>query len=320
MYHKDIILQCSRHNGILEEVLYIPPVDSMKERWFGKMVHAEEVEPLCGIKEVRNSDEYEGFFTDREDVISKLRANKCEEEIDNLKKAIEITADGIQAILKAVKPEIFEYNLRAEFEKVLADNGVHEPAFETIVGAGKNSLCLHYNEEDCILNDGDIVLCDLGARYNSMCADVTRVIPINGKYSRRQRELVTLACDCIDYVCANLTSGMTIKELNAIQDEFLEPRLKEIGLNGEVKDYRWHSISHHLGLDTHDVCGRGMPIAENSVFTLEVGIYVESWNEGVRIEDDIVIKNERGVNLTRFIPRNPDEIENEIQNIKNSVL
>ena len=246
-------------------------------------------------------------------MMQKLRSVKEPEEIENIKKAIDITAEGIDRILKTAVPGLFEYNVRAEFEKLLADRGVHEPAFPTIVGAGRNSLCLHYSEEDCILNDGDIVQLDLGAAYGLECADISRVFPANGKFTEKQRNIVQLCADTVDYVCSRAMPGMNIKKLNEIQDSYLLKRLKKLGLaenKEDVKKYRWHSISHHLGMDTHDSCGRDAEIKPNSVVTLEVGVYIEEWGFGVRIEDDMLMTETGGINLSKdLIPRTPDEIE-----------
>lgn len=246
-------------------------------------------------------------------LMQKLRSVKEPEEIDSIKKAIEITAEGIDRILKTARPGVYEYNVRAEFEKVLADNGVHEPAFPTIVGAGKNSLCLHYSEEDCLIEDGDLVLLDLGAVYDYECADISRVFPANGKFTENQKCIAQLCADTVDYVCTNAAIGMSIKNLNEMQDEYLLNGLKQLGLaenKEDVKKYRWHSISHHLGMDTHDSCGREMEIQVGSVVTLEVGVYVEEWGFGVRIEDDMLMTQNGGVNLSKdIIPRTPDEIE-----------
>lgn len=247
-------------------------------------------------------------------LMQQLRAVKEPEEVENIRKAISLTEKGIRQILKTACPGICEYQLRAEFEKVLADNGCHTPAFATIVGAGKNSLCLHYHEEDSVIKAEDAILLDLGAQFDTHCADISRMLPATGTFTERQRKLTQLACDTIDYVVENAKPGIDLKGLNAMQDEFLFPRLNEMGLACETiedvpKKYRWHNISHHLGLDTHDSCGRNAPMNVGSVFTLEVGIYVEDWGEGVRVEDDAYMTESGIENLSEQIPRTPDEIE-----------
>ena len=287
-------------NGV--ETLYIPEVDPLKERWFGKMLHPDEVD----FENVVTGEVPQG---EKCEEITLLRAVKSEEEIDEIKKAIALTAKGIEKILETAKAGMYEYNVRAEFEKVLADAGCHVPAFETIVGAEENSLCLHYDECSRKLNDGDLVLLDLGAVSNHLCADISRVFPVGGRFSGRQRALTQLACDTVDHVCSNIRPGDDNKKLNGLQDEFLKPRLAELGLAGEVADYRWHNISHHLGYDVHDTPPRDTPLETGAVFTLEVGIYVEDWGFGVRIEDDAVMRENGAENLSSYIPRSPNEIE-----------
>ena len=261
------------------------------------------------IKAERSSVEICDYFP----IMQMLRSIKAPEELENLNKAIEITAQGIAQVLKTARPGIYEYNIRAEFEKVLADNGVHTPAFATIVGAGRNSLCLHYNEEDCLVQDGDLVQLDLGAQYGLECADISRVFPANGRFTPQQRSIAKLCADTVDYVCSKARPGMHIKDLNALQDAYLLTPLKALGLAEtaeDIKKYRWHSISHHLGMDTHDSCGRDAAILPGSVCTLEVGVYIEEWGFGVRIEDDMLMTESGGVNLSKnLIPRTPDEIE-----------
>ena len=287
---EDIVYSAVSHGGEIEQALYIPKTDPMKERWFGRMLHADEVR---GIP-VKDREEFTGEAKGHE-IIAHLRAFKQEEEIETLKKSIALTGEGIKALCGAIKPGAYEYNLRAAFEKVIADAGWREPCFATIVAAGANSLCLHYHECEKQIKEGEIILMDLGARVEYNGADISRTIPAN----EEQRGMVQLSTDCIDYVCEKAEPGMTIKQLNEIQDEYLSRYLK-----GDVTNYRWHSISHHLGFDCHDTCGRDEPVAEGSVFTLEVGIYFEDKGWGVRTEDDVLMTADKAVNLSKdIIPR-----------------
>ena len=299
----DVAFKAVGVNGEVKETFYIPESDPMKERWYGRMLKKEDVDfENVVVGEVPAFD-----MTVKE--IADVRTIKSKEDINAIKDAIALTAKGIDKIFKTAKPGIYEYNVRAEFEKVIADHGCHVPAFDTIVGSNKNSLCLHYSECDCKINDGDLVLLDLGAKSDGLCADISRVFPINGVFDKRQRVLTQLACETVDYVCSNIKIGEDNKKLNELQDEYLAPRLKDLGLGGDVKDYRWHNISHHLGYDVHDSMPRETPLYENTVFTLEVGIYVEEWGFGVRVEDDALMTESGCINLSSFIPRTPDEIE-----------
>lgn len=286
----NLVYEAVGHDGNVSETLYIPAPDMMTERWFGRMLHPDEVR---GIP-VRDRSEFKGEPKGSE-VIAVLRAFKQEEEIEYLKKSIELTAKGIEALRSVMIPGKYEYNLRAEFEKVIADAGYKEPAFSTIVAAGANSLCLHYDECSKRLEEGDIVLIDLGARVGFNGADISRTYGA----TEEQKELIRITADCVDYVCSKCEPGINLKRLNEIQDEYLA---KHIG--GDVKEYRWHNISHHLGFDVHDECGRDQPMDTGSVFTLEVGVYFQDKGWGIRTEDDVYMTEDGAVNLSKdIIPR-----------------
>lgn len=283
---ENLVYSLRSAGGRIEEVLYVPPVDEMHERWYGRMLHPETVKDI----EVRDISEFRGEITECGE-IAKLRSVKQEYEIESLKKSIELTARGIEALRKVAVPGYFEYNLRAEFEKVIADAGYREPAFDTIVAAGANSLCMHYPECDKRIEEGDIILIDLGARVGTNGADISRTYPAD----ERQKEIVKLSADCLDYVCQKAYPEITLKELNAIQDEYI---------GEELVPCRWHNITHHLGYDVHDTCGRDEPIHIGSTFTLEVGLYSKEWGWGVRTEDDILMTENGAVNLSKdIIPR-----------------
>ena len=244
--------------------------------------------------------------------LRRMRSIKQPQELEDLRHSIDITGKGIRAMLRACCPGLYEYHLRAVFEKTLADEGVREPAFETIVGAGKNSLVMHYPEQDTVLTDGDLVLIDLGAQYGYCGADISRVFPVSGHFSPRQKLLHEASLSTIDYLLERIKPGMPMSEIDHIGDENLREKLTAIGLlsrNQAVTDYRWHTISHHLGFDIHDDSDYTMPLTSGMVITMEVGVYVPQWGEGVRIEDDILITSEGCQNLSRQIPCTISEIE-----------
>ncbi len=352
----DLVYLAWQQKGDWKEILFLPDTDPIYERWMGRMLHADQVEPVSGINETRSRTEFEGFFhrlvggmccptvwldfdppsagqarepaqqfadtlrhrypycrlANCHGLLQQMRTIKQPEEIDCLRRSIDVTKEGIEAMLHACRPGLYEYQLRSVFEKVLADQGFREPAFETIVGAGRNSLVMHYPEQDSVIRDGDMILIDLGAQCGFCGADISRVFPANGHFTPRQRQLHEASISTISYLCDRIRPGMSMRDIDLIGDENLARKLEEMGLlegGRTVEDYRWHTISHHLGFDTHDDNDYGMPIAPGMVFTMEVGVYVEDWGEGVRIEDIILVTEDGCENLSIHIPREIHEIE-----------
>ncbi len=245
-------------------------------------------------------------------ILRRLRTVKQPAEIEELRRSIELTGEGIRRMLTMCRPGLYEYQLRAAFEKVLADAGYREPGFSTIVAAGKNTLVMHYPEQDCQLQSGDLILIDLGAQCGYCGADISRVFPANGRFTERQKKLHHAAMTTVDELSAAVGPGMMMAQVERLTDEILSGKLIAMGLMEkpeELKKYRWHRVSHHLGFDTHDTCDESIPLAPGAVITMEVGIYVEDWGEGVRVEDDILITETGCENLSRHLPRTVEEIE-----------
>lgn len=244
--------------------------------------------------------------------LRRLRSVKTPAELESLRESIRLTDQGIRAMLRACRPGLYEYQLRAVFEQVLADQGARVPAFDSIVAAGKNTLVMHYPEQDCEIRDGDLILVDVGAQLGLCGADISRVFPANGRFTQRQKALQRASAGVIDQLCLRLRPGMAMKEIDRMTGQLLLEALRPMGLAETLEDvdnYRWHSTSHHLGLDTHDDCDYTLPLAPGMVFTMEVGIYVPQWGEGVRVEDDILMTERGCENLSRQIPREIPEIE-----------
>ncbi len=257
---------------------------------FDPLAHdVEEPEKFAAM--LRRTHPY-GQLCNLNPILRRLRAVKQPEEIAQLRESIELTGAGIREMLRVCEPGMYEYQLRAAFEKVLADAGWREPGFSTIVAAGRNSLVMHYPEQDCRLEDGDLVLIDLGAQCGYCGADISRVFPANGKFTARQKLLHRASMTTIDDLAAQVKPGVSMRDVELITDGILTEKLTALGLMEKPEDlgnYRWHRVSHHLGFDTHDACDEAMPLAPGMVITMEVGIYVEAWGEGVRVEDDVLI-------------------------------
>ena len=242
---------------------------------------------------------------------ARLRMVKDEFEISQMKKAIDVTDQGIRAMMTAARDYITENELEAYFEFVLKSENC-EHAFGTICATGKNATVLHYSENCARSKAGDMVLVDLGAAYQLYNADISRTFPLNGKFSERQIQVYDIVLRANKMVQEVVRPGMTTRDLNNKVIEFYQQELPKIGLlqNGDtVRDYYWHGVSHHLGLETHDVSLLDEPLRVGNVITDEPGLYLEKEGIGVRIEDDIMITEDGCINLSRQIMKEPDEIE-----------
>ena len=243
-----------------------------------------------------------------------LRIIKSEEEIEEMKRAIEITIDGVRALMKNSKAGMKEYELEAYFDFQCKTKGAKDYAFRTIAAAGKNATILHYAENNSELKDGDLILFDLGAQWNLYNADITRTFPVNGKFNNRQKEVYEAVLRVNKAVIEKIKPGVNYKELNAWATDLIADECIKLGIikeKEEVRKYYWHSIGHSLGLDTHDVelQGRNFTFAEGMVFTVEPGIYIGEEGIGIRIEDDILVTKDGCEVLTEHMIKEVSEIE-----------
>lgn len=268
-----------------------------KEIAFAKEIQAKY--PQCKVKNIYNE-------------ISELRVFKKDVEVENLKKAIEITGEGIYHLMKNTKPGMKEYELEAYFDFILKKSGVKDFAFTTICASGHNATVLHYVENNTAIKDGDLVLLDLGAQYEYYCGDISRTFPVNGKFTKRQRAFYDLVLKAHDEVIAMVKPGIPYSRINELVHEIYAKGLKELGLiekDEEVRKYYYHNTSHYLGLDTHDVGKRDVILEEGMVITVEPGLYIEEESIGIRLEDDILITKDGCENLSKHIMIKPEEIE-----------
>lgn len=244
--------------------------------------------------------------------IAALRVFKSPEEVAQIRRGIEITRDGILNLWKNRRPGAYEYEMEAEFDYILKKNGVKDFAFKTICAGGKNAAVLHYVNNDQPIQDGDLLLLDLGAQWNSYSADISRTFPINGKFSDRQKELYQIVRLAMERVFAAIKPGVPFKRLNEIVRETYAEELVRIGLIEDasgVSKYYFHGVSHYLGLDTHDVGSRDQDLAPGMVLTVEPGLYIPEEGIGIRIEDDVLVTETGMENLSFDIPRDVEEIE-----------
>lgn len=238
---------------------------------------------------------------------------KDEEEVGLIREAVRLTKEALKSVMRSLKPGMAEYQAQAEFEYNIFKNGAECPAFPTIAGSGINGTMLHYDTNRDICQDGSLLLLDLGARVAGYNADITRTYPVNGRFTDRQRQVYDLVLAANRRVAAEAGPGKTLKELNEICKEVLAKGLLELGLiekEEQVSKYYMHGVSHHLGIDVHDVS-----VAENeklrpgAVITDEPGLYIDEWEIGIRIEDDLLITEDGAETLSQDIIRTAEEIE-----------
>ena len=239
------------------------------------------------------------------------RMIKDEQEIQAIRKAIAITEKGLDRVLNRLAPGVMEYEVQAAFESTVMEKG-SQPAFSTIAVGGKNAVVLHYEANNQILNDGDCILLDLGAEWSKYSADISRTYPVNGRYTKRQRAVYEAVLDALKTVTAAVKPGETLMNLQHLSMGILGSHLKNLNLietKEEIGNYYYHGIGHHLGLDTHDASHRGGQLKPGMVITVEPGLYIEEWDIGVRIEDDVLVTETGFEVLSASIIREVDEIE-----------
>ncbi|MBT0606952.1 aminopeptidase P family protein [Aequorivita echinoideorum] len=255
-------------------------------------------------------------------ILQRLRSVKDQIEIDLIQEACNITEKGFKRILNFVKPGVWEYEIEAEYMHEFLRNRSRGFAYTPIVASGNNSNVLHYIENNQQCKKGDLILMDVGAEYANYSSDMSRTIPVSGKFSKRQRQVYDAVLRVKDEATKMLVPGNYWKEYhvevgNLMTKELLDLKLLDkADLKNEDKNwpaykkYFMHGTSHHLGLDTHDYGILWEKMTENMVFTVEPGIYIPQEGFGIRLEDDVVIqKKGEPFNLMRNIPIEAEEIE-----------
>ena len=247
-------------------------------------------------------------------IISEMRTIKTKEEVEIIKEAIEVTKQGIYSMMKNSKPGMMEYELEAYFDFELKRRGITDYAFKTIAASGINGTVLHYSQNNSKIGDNDLILFDLGAQYKYYASDISRTIPITGKFTERQKQIYNIVLKAQLEVLKIIKPGLPYKELNLTTRKVFAEELKKIGLikeDSEVSKYYFHGVSHHLGLDTHDVgvYGDDLLLKPGMVFTVEPGLYIEEEAIGIRIEDDVLVTEDGYENLSKDILKTVEDIE-----------
>lgn len=246
-------------------------------------------------------------------ILMNMRLIKKPCEIEALEQAERITKAGIVAMMEHSRPGMYEYQYKAEYDYALAQLGVLEPGFSSIISAGKNNFCIHYDSYRGQAQDGDLVLNDVGVRWDYLVTDVSRAWPCNGKYTERQKLLYECAYRTSQYMFGVLKPGLPMMEVDKRIKEYNFEQLRDAGVCksfDEIGTYMWHGGAHHIGFDVHDmVAAREATTAAGMVFCVDIGIYHEEWGIGFRLEDNCLITKDGCRNLSADIPRTIEEIE-----------
>ena len=345
---QSILLIQKGEEGALSRRLYLLPRDLMAERWTGRRLSPEEAAEISGIADIRSTEDFKADFCalefdklyldlfknresdyDRpahlfagahpqlmvenlEPKLRKLRTIKQKCEIEALRKAEEMTKAGILAMMRASKPGMYEYQYKAEFDRALGQFGPAPAGFQSIISAGANNFCIHYDAYTGRAQDGDMVLNDVGAQWDGLIVDVSRGWPCNGKFTEKQRLLYECALKTSNYLFSIIRPGMKMRDVDATIRSYNAKLLVQAGVmesESEVGTYMWHGGAHHIGWDVHDMVEMPEVLAPGMVFCVDVGIYHEAWGIGFRLEDNCLVTEEGCENLSAAIPRTIEEIE-----------
>lgn len=254
-------------------------------------------------------------------LLTGLRLIKSKEEIALIKKSCEITQKAFRRILRKTQPGMMEYEVEAEITYEFMRNGATGHAYAPIVASGKSACVLHYVENDKKCKKGDLLLMDFGAEYANYCADLSRTIPVSGKFTQRQKDVYNAVLRAMKEVKKMYIPGNTIQDINDTTGDLIEKELIQLGLldkkevenqpadNPLFKKYFMHGTAHFMGLNVHDVGSKFEPLQPGMVLTCEPGIYIPEENIGVRIENDILITEHEPEDLMEGFPIEVEEIE-----------
>lgn len=291
-------------------VLSIPQVESTVQKALAEATqfytlfdeHQEQVQklaPLRPLKDIRPQ-------------ITALRMIKSPAELAMLLHAIEATNEAHRVSWRTTKPGLYEYEVSSAMQDTYYRRGCERNAYPPIVGSGPNSVILHYSASKRRMDAGDLLLMDVGAECSMYAADITRTIPVNGKFTPRQKEIYNLVLKAQEAAIAQAKPGIKLADLTRFAQEYLDKQGK--GPGGKPwRDFMIHSISHHIGLDVHDPFDPNAPMAEGMVVTVEPGIYLAEENLGVRIEDMIVFTKDGAKLLSAALPKTVEELEKEMK-------
>ena len=324
----------------IETVIWLDSIDGLLQPWIhlADIIYLDTNEndrkaSLIRTREYRFVDEMKARYPLHQyeraaKIMKELRAVKTEYEIEVVRKAVDITHNAFLRVMQFVRPGVMEYEIEAEIVHSFLSQRADGEAYDSIIASGDRARTLHYvsNNEEC--KDGELVLMDFGAGYGGYAADLTRTIPVNGKFTERQKEIYNACLHLHDYAKSLLKPGITIVDYTEKVGDEATAQFMKLGLlkeedfknedpdNRAYRKYLYHGISHHLGLDVHDLGTRTAPLQEGMLLTVEPGIYIQEEGIGVRIENNIWITKDGNVDLFEGIPITVEEIEAAMGNNK----
>lgn len=259
-------------------------------------------------------------------LMKELRAIKTPQEIEVVQRAIDITENTFRRLLHFIRPGVMEYEIEAEIWHSFLSQRATGPAYGSIIASGDRARTLHYVSNNQACNEGELLLMDFGAEYGGYCADLTRTVPVSGKFTRRQKTVYNACLHLHDYAKSILKPGISVLDYTDKVGEAATEQFLKIGLlrksdvknedpeNRAYRKYLYHGISHHLGVDVHDLGTRTAPIQSGMLFTIEPGIYIEEEQMGIRIENNVWITRQGNKDLMKNIPITAEEIETCMKN------
>jgi len=343
---ESFLILCPDHpDSDLREILFIKRATLKSDLWSGPSMKPEEAKTLSGIGNIRWLDEKDSYlqlliqdielvYTDHEigmaqyhpkaqlaSLLKRLRMIKQPEEIEEIRKAISITGSAFLRVLNQMRPGIYEYQVEAEIIGEFIGRGAEGHAFQPIMASGKNALVLHYTENRALCREGELLLMDFGAEFNHYAADCSRTIPVNGRFTSRQRELYDAVLRVFRQARGLMVPGTLMSDFHKAVGQLWEEEHMALGLYSlkDVKDnaggeplwknFFMHGTSHSMGLDVHDPFDRSIPFAPGMVLSCEPAIYIPEEETGIRLENDILITEKGPIDLMQDIPMEADEIE-----------
>ena len=326
----------------IKTIVWVDVLDGMLQQWvhLADAIYLDSNEndrknTLLRTSEYRFIDEMKARyplhnFCRAASIMKELRAVKTKEEVQVIQKAIDITELAFRRLLQFIQPGVKEYEIEAEIYHSFLSQRATGVAYHSIIASGDNARTLHYTSNNNVCKDGELILMDFGAEYGGYCADLTRTVPVNGKFTKRQKEVYNACLHLHDYAKSILKPGISILNYTDKVGEEASKQFLKIGLlsksdiknedaeNRAYRKYLYHGISHHLGLDVHDLGTRTAPITAGMVFTVEPGIYIKEEKMGVRIENNFWITKTGNQDLMKNIPIKAEEIEALMRRVKSS--
>jgi Xaa-Pro aminopeptidase len=305
-------------------ILFLPAHDAEREKWTGPRQAAADpdIEGATGFDTVLPLDRYElelGSLAAPvessavEKALVRLRMKKSAAEIALIERSIEATAAAHRAAWKRASAGMYEYQVAALMMSVYLDRGCERSAYAPIVGAGPDAVYLHYDRNERRLEHGELLLMDVGAECAGYAADVTRTIPVDGRFTRRQREIYNIVLGAQKAAIAAVKPGVTIgrntpNSIHQVALDYLNSHGKDLH-GAPLGQYFTHGISHHIGLEVHDAADISAPLEEGMVISIEPGLYIREEQIGIRIEDMVLVTREGARVMTAALPREAADIE-----------